>query len=158
MKQPRAWSWPELGISSGSFSQTSSTNAEDGFRKIIAPPQRKTIFILSPHVYLVFFCIIWFWWSYFDRMENNSLWRWFLKISCAPKKEINFFIMPPPPICFFLFHCRNTSNIILDVCSTILWHNLTYKRQPLDKFWRENMFSLLSLTIALWWHPKKNSG
>ena len=58
MKQPRAWSWPELGISSGSFSQNSSTNAEDGFRKIIAPPQRKTIFILSPHVYLVFFCII----------------------------------------------------------------------------------------------------
>ena len=48
MKQPRAWSWPELGISSGSFSQNSSTNAEDGFRKIIAPPKKNNFYTLPP--------------------------------------------------------------------------------------------------------------
>ena len=125
MKQPRAWSWPELGISSGSFSQNSSTNAEDGFRKIIAPPQRKTIFILSPHVYLVFFCIIWFWWSYFDRMENNSLWRWFLKISCAPKKKSNFFYNAPPPFVFFF-----------SIVEIHLTSSLMYVRPYYDTTWR----------------------
>ena len=53
MKQPRAWSWPELGISSGSFSQNSSTNAEDGFRKIIAPPKEKQ-FLYSPPMFTLF--------------------------------------------------------------------------------------------------------
>ena len=158
MKQPRAWSWPEFGISSGSFSQNSSTNAEDGFRKIIAPPKEKQ-FLYSPPMFTLFSFVS----SDFDDLiliewkttpSEDDFWKFLV----PPKKKSKIFYNAPPPICFFLFHCRNTSNIILDVCSTILWHNLTYKRQPLDKFWRENMFSLLSLTIALWWHPKKNSG